>query len=240
MDDISVLIVDDNRELTQWLQISIKEAEGWAVYIAETGEAALEYLKQSTPTVAVLDIKLPGISGIDLLKHMVSHDSTSGIRVIMISGYGDEDQRVSCLKMGAADYLPKVFKPFELIHHIKLVLGLLPEKTSFTRGIYIDRILKIDFHAHLLTVNGQESKLTPTEWKILEELVHNAGKTQTYIQLLHKVWGSDYGNDKGLLHANVSRLRSKIDPDPQNARYIITVPGIGYRFQATETLSTRI
>jgi DNA-binding response OmpR family regulator len=232
LDRISVLIVDGNVDFTEMLHESIRKDENWEVCLAPNGEVALTYLKQHTPNIVVLDIRLPDMSGIHLLEHIISRYSASGIRVIMISGYGNEDERVKCLEMGAADYLAKPFRLGELIHHIKLVLGLyIPQNTALSQEVFTNRDLKVDFNANILIVRGRQVKLTKTEWALLRELIYSAGRTVAYRQLLCKVWDIEYEDEKGILQENIYRLRAKIEPESANPQYTVNIPGIGYRFQ---------
>jgi two-component system, OmpR family, KDP operon response regulator KdpE len=232
VESISVLIVDDNVDFTEVLQESLRKDENWKVDSVPSGEATFLYLKKHAPTVAVLDIRLPDVSGIQLLEHIVSRHPSSETRVIMISGYGNADERLKCLDMGAADYLAKPFKARELIHHIKLVLGLnIAQKSVSAMGVFNHEALNIDFNACVLTTRGREVFLSKMEWSLLRELASSAGNMLTYRQLLQKCWSPEYCDEKGLLQEAIYRLRSKIESEPSNPLYIVNVPGVGYRFQ---------
>jgi two-component system, OmpR family, KDP operon response regulator KdpE len=232
VESISVLLVDDNIEFTEVLQESLRKDENWKVDSVPNGESALFFLKMHAPTVVVLDVRLPDMSGIQILEYIVSRHSTSETRVIMISGYGNADERLKCLDMGAADYLAKPFKARELIHHIKLVLGLnIAQKSVSVLGVFSHEELNIDFNACVLTLRGREVILSKMEWSLLRELASNAGNMVTYRQLLQKCWSSEYCDEKSLLQETIYRLRAKIEPEPGKSRYIVNVPGVGYRFQ---------
>jgi two-component system KDP operon response regulator KdpE len=152
----------------------------------------------------------------------------------MLSAKSDASDKVRCLNIGADDYITKPFALDELIARVKSVLRrteaatAVPTQPSFTSGD-----LEINFVERRVSVAGNEVRLTPTEYSLLQELVLNAGKVLTYSHLLHRVWGPEYGSEREYLRVFIGRLRAKLEPDPANPKYIITVPGVGYRFQAT-------
>jgi len=156
----------------------------------------------------------------------------SQIPIIMLSARGDESDKVKCLELGADDYITKPFGASELIARVRAVLRrteaarTIPTQPSFTSGD-----LKISFAQRQVIVADKEVKLTPTEYSLLQELVLNAGKVLTHTHLLNKVWGLEYRDERWYLHVFVRRLRVKLEPDPQNPRYIMTVPGVGYQFK---------
>ncbi len=152
----------------------------------------------------------------------------------MLSARGDESDKVKCLDLGADDYITKPFGASELIARVKAVMrrtetaATTPTQPSFASGD-----LQINFVKRQVTVAGNEVKLTPTEYALLQEFVLNPGKVLTHTYLLNKVWGSEYREDTQYLHVFVRRLRAKLEPDPTNPRYITTVPGVGYQFTDT-------
>jgi len=158
----------------------------------------------------------------------------SQIPIIMLSAKSDASDKVRCLNIGADDYITKPFAPDELIARVKSVLrrteaaAAVPTQPSFASGD-----LEINFVERRVTVAGNEVRLTPTEYSLLQELVLNAGKVLTYSHLLKRIWGAEYGQEREYLRVFIGRLRAKFEPDSTKPRYITTVPGVGYRFQAT-------
>ena len=156
----------------------------------------------------------------------------SQIPIIMLSARGDEEDKVRCLDMGADDYISKPFGVDELLARVRVVFrraqafGAVPSQPSFISGD-----LEINFAQRRVTVAGTEIKLTPTEFRLLQELVLNAGKVLTHIHLLNKVWGPEYREEKEYLHTFVRRLRRKLESDSMEPSYILSVPGVGYQFK---------
>jgi two-component system KDP operon response regulator KdpE len=196
------------------------------------GDEALETIERELPDLIVLDIKMPRMNGFEVLRRL---REWSQIPVIMLSVREEIADKVRCLNLGADDYITKPFGAEELIARVKAVLrrneaaNLTNRESLFTSGD-----LKINFGTKEVTAAGNEVRLTPTEYDLLQELVLNAGKVLSHDYLLRRVWGHDYGRERQYLHVFVGRLRAKIEPDPANPQYIITVPGIGYRFKRIE------
>jgi len=151
----------------------------------------------------------------------------------MLSARGDLIDKVKCLDLGADDYLSKPFGIEELLARVRAVLrrtevvGTMPTQASFTSGE-----LQINFAARQVTIAGDEIRLTPTEYSLLQELVLTRGRILTHRMLLNKVWGPEYGDEREYLHVFIGRLRKVLEPDLEHPRYIMTVPGVGYKFQA--------
>ena len=171
---------------------------------------------------------MPGIDGVEVCRRV---REWSRVPIIMLSARGDEKDKVKCLDLGADDYLTKPFGVAELMARVKTALRhsdaarAEPTPSTFRGGD-----LEVNFASRRVTMAGKEVKLTPTEYSLLQHLVVNANKVLTHSMLLQKVWGEEYSLEKEYLRVFVGRLRKRLEPDPQHPRYIITVPGVGYRF----------
>lgn len=225
-----ILVVDDDQDIIELLQ-AILEAEGWETLTSVDGAQALRTIERELPDLVILDIMMPKIDGFGVLRRL---REWSQIPIIALSARGEVTDKVKCLNLGADDYITKPFRGDELIARAKAVLrrseaaNAIPAQPSFTRGD-----LKIDFVERRVTVAGNEVKFTATEYSLLREFVLNAGKVLTHANLLKKVWGPEYGQEKEYLHVFVGRLRAKLEPDPAKPKYVITIPGVGYRFMST-------
>ena len=223
-----ILVVDDELSIVKFLRANL-ETKGYDVLTAMDGAQALQTVEMELPDLVILDIMMPKMNGFEVCRQL---REWSQIPIIMLSARGDEKDKVKCLDLGADDYITKPFGASELIARVSAVLRRtekvvsLPTQSSFTSGD-----LKINFAKRQVTVADKEVKLTPTEYALLQELALNAGKVLTHTHLLNKVWGQEYRDERQYLHVFVRRLRDKLEPDPTNPRYIMTVPAVGYRFQ---------
>lgn len=227
---LRILIVDDELAIIKFLRANL-EANDFEVIAARDGAEALQTIERELLDLVILDIMLPKVDGFEVCRRL---REWSQIPIIMLSARANEEDKVKCLGLGADDYITKPFGVSELIARIRAVFrrteaaGTIPTKPSFTSGD-----LNINFVERRVTVAGNEVRLTPTEYSLLQELVLNEGKVLTYTHLLHKVWGPEYGSESQYLHVFIGRLRAKLEADAAKPRYISTVPGVGYRFQAT-------
>jgi two-component system KDP operon response regulator KdpE len=227
----SILIVDDDMAITKFIRANL-EAEGWQTLIASDGAEALKAVEKELPDLVILDVMMPNVDGFEVLRRL---RQWSQIPVIMLSVREEMAYKVKCLNLGADDYITKPFGADELVARVRAVLrrneivNILPRQSFFTSGN-----LEINFIATQVTVSGNQVRLTPIEYNLLQELVLNAGKVLPHGHLLQKIWGAEYGCQREYLHVFIARLRAKLEPDPAKPRYIITVPGLGYRFEATE------
>jgi len=223
-----ILIVDDELSILKYLRINL-EAEGYEVLSAMNGVQALQTLEAEMPDLVVLDIMMPEMDGFDVCRRL---REWSQIPVIMLSALDDESDKVQCLDLGADDYITKPFGKAEFIARVRAVMRR-AEAASPTPAIPSVKSgdLEINFSQRKVTVKGEEVALTLTEYALLQELALNEGKVLTYTQLLQKVWGADYADEREYLHVFVSRLRAKLESDLQKPRYITTVSGVGYRFK---------
>ena len=230
MNKTRILVVDDELSIIKFLRANLVDKR-YEVLVAMNGVEALETFEKELPDLMILDIMMPKMDGFEVCRRL---REWSQIPVIMLSAQGDEGDKVKCLDLGADDYITKPFGASELIARVRAVLrraemtATIPTQPSFTSGD-----LHINFARRRVTVAGKEVKLTPTEYGLLQEFVLNAGKVLTHTHLLNKVWGPEYREEREYLHVFVRRLRAKLEHDPKNPRYIVTVTGVGYQFKDT-------
>jgi len=223
-----VLVVDDDLAIIKFLRANLK-AEGYETLTALDGNQALETVERELPDLVILDIMLPNIDGFELCQRF---REWSQMPIIMLSARGDAEDKVKCLNLGADDYVSKPFSVNELTARVRAVFRRTQETTAPTQPSFSCGDLQIDFVRRKVTIAGEEIKLTPTEFSLLQELALNAGKVLTHTQLLHKAWGPEYMTERDYLHTFIGRLRAKIEPD-RAPKYITTVPGVGYQFKAS-------
>jgi two-component system KDP operon response regulator KdpE len=221
-----ILVVDDEVEITRALQRSL-EAHGYEVFTASDGERALESIANSRPDLVLLDLGLPSMSGLEVCKRVRAQ---SALPIIVLSVKDTERDKVQALDLGADDYVSKPFGIDEVLARVRVALRHTAQIQTGTEPIFATSQLRVDFAQRLVTSNGQEVKLTPTEYDLLKALIKNRGKIMTRQMLLTQVWGTGYGADSHYLHVYIGQLRRKIEPDPAHPRFILTVPGVGYRF----------
>ena len=224
-----ILVVDDELAIIKFLRANL-EANGYETLAASDGAEALQKVERELPDLIILDIMMPEIDGFEVCRRI---REWSQIPIIMLSARADLMDKVKCLDLGADDYLCKPFGKEELIARVKAVLrrteaaSTIPTPPSFTCDD-----LEINFAERRITLAGSEVRLTPTEYNLLRELALNTNKVLTHNMLLGKVWGPEYGEEKEYLRVFVNRLRKKLEANPENPKYIITVPGVGYQFRA--------
>jgi two-component system KDP operon response regulator KdpE len=220
-----VLIVDDEVPFLRALSLSLR-ARGYDVDLAETGEAGLELAAMAQPDVIVLDLGLPGMSGLDVLREL---RAWTGTPVIVLSARQSEPTKVEALDLGADDYVTKPFGFNELLARLRAAVRKnqpgAPEPVVVTAEFSLDLAAK-----RVTTSSGDDIRLTPTEWGIVELLVRNRGKLVTKRQLLREVWGYEYEQDTPYLRVHMAAIRRKLEPDTSRPRYFITEAGMGYRF----------
>lgn len=225
---VRILVVDDERAIRKTLRAALA-SRGYAIFEAATGAEALEKSASSHPDVIILDLGLPDIGGIEVIREIRARAKTP---VIILSVRDDIADKVEALDAGADDYLTKPFGITELVARIKAVMRrLLPasQEEVFRAGA-----LSVDVARHEVSLKERRIELTPTEFDILRLLVLNAGKVVTHRQLLIEVWNKpdDMEGVLHLLRVTISNLRGKIETDPDRPRYLLTEPGIGYRLRA--------
>jgi len=225
-----ILVVDDEIEILRALQRSLT-AHGYEVFTAGSGEEALEAIARHRPDLMLLDLGLPGMSGLEVCKRVRAE---SNLPIIVLSVKDAERDKVQALDLGADDYVPKPFGIDEVLARIRVALRHAAQVQSGTEPSFTAGPLKVDFAQRLVQVNGQEVKLTPTEYDLLKALIKNRGKIMTRHMLLSQVWGSGYGTESHYLHVYIGQLRRKIEPDPAHPRFILTISGVGYRFSSDD------
>ena len=225
-----ILVVDDELSIIKFLRANL-EASGYEVLAAMDGAEALQTFEIELPDLVVLDIMMPKMDGFEVCRRL---REWSQVPIIMLSARGDVSDKVKCLDLGADDYITKPFGAGELIARVSAVLrrtesaAAVPTQPSFSSGD-----LEINFAQRKVTIAGKEVKLTPTEYSLLQEFVLNAGKVLTHTHLLNKIWGPEYRDEREYLHVFIPRLRAKLEADPTNPKYIVTISGVGYQFTNT-------
>jgi two-component system KDP operon response regulator KdpE len=224
----TILVVDDEARMIQFIKMNL-ELEGFRVISAGDGYQALEKVVRELPDLIVLDVMMPDMDGFETLKKI---REVSAVPVIFLSVKGQEFDRVRGLDLGADDYMTKPFSPRELVSRIRAVLRRIEEKGQAGGAeIVIDDELHINFDQRKVIVRGQEILLRPTEYRLLYQLVTNAGKLLTHENLLSRVWGPEYRDEDQYVRLYVTYLRQKIEKDPKNPKYILSERGLGYRFK---------
>lgn len=222
-----VLVVDDEIEMTRALR-SILRGNGFEPIVTATGEEALDLLSQRQPDLILLDLGLPGVSGLDVCR-TIRRDRRLETPIIILSAHGEEDLKVQALDAGADDYLTKPFGVREFLARMRAALRRTGPGLPTTMPILEHGAIRMDLERRVVTVDGAEVHLTPKEYDILQHLLINVGKLVTHAGLLRAVWGPEYADARPYLHVTVGQLRRKIEPDPRHPRYILTEPGVGYR-----------
>jgi two-component system KDP operon response regulator KdpE len=219
-----ILVVDDEERILNFLSAKLK-ASGYEVLTAPNGVIGLEQAQAQEPDLVVLDLLMPKMGGLEMLKQLRTF---SPVPVIILTAKGADTDRIKGLQLGADDYLPKPFNPDELVARIEAIRRRLePEERHKTAEVLELGNITVDFNKRNALVNGQEKYLTRTEWLLLSQLINNAGRLMLYEELLTQVWGPEYRDDVQILRTWISRLRSKLESDPDKP-LIRTVPKTGY------------
>jgi two-component system KDP operon response regulator KdpE len=228
-----LLVVEDEIRVSRYLRSSLQML-GYDVLVAEDGVKALELVQGNTPDLMLLDLRLPRMSGFEVLENVRRQFD---MPVIVLTANVQEDDKVKALMMGADDYLTKPFGTRELQARIVAVMRRYrPAEPQATReAVYSNGGLHIDYGTRLVTVDQLSIHLTPTEYRLLLNLAENTNRVLTHDYLLSHVWGVEYSEDVHILRATIWRLRQKIEKDPTSPIYILNEPGIGYRLAQHET-----
>lgn len=222
-----ILVVDDEPSIRRFLRVSLS-GHGYTVSEAKNGLGAVETMVSDRPDLVILDMGLPDISGLDVVRQV---REWSTVPILILSVRDREIDKVEALDAGADDYLTKPFGLAELLARIRSAL----RRSSLIRDtgtIFRCHDLTVDLSARSVLMGDKRIQLTPTEYELLKTLVQQAGRVLTHHQILTKVWGEQYAGDAHMLRVNVSNLRRKLEPDPVRPRYLITEPGVGYRFRS--------
>ena len=222
-----VLVIDDEASILRALRINLS-ARGYQVFTASDGASGLAAAARDKPDVIVLDLGLPDMDGTDVLGGLRGWTATP---VIVLSAREQEAEKVAALDAGADDYVTKPFGMEELLARLRAAVRRASPATD--QAVVTTPHFTVDLASKRVFVGAASVRLTPTEWEILELLVRNKGKLVAGKQLLRDVWGPEYGTETHYLRVYVAQLRRKLEPDPAHPRYLITEPGMGYRFEAS-------
>jgi two-component system, OmpR family, response regulator RegX3 len=220
-----VLVVEDEESYSDALGYMLRK-EGYEVEIAATGNEALAAFERRGADIVLLDLMLPGIPGTEVCRQI---RATSTVPVIMVSAKDDEIDKVVGLELGADDYVTKPYSPRELVARIRAVLRRGQEASDLAPDTLEAGPVRMDVERHVVTVDGTEQRLPLKEFELLEMFLRNSGRVLTRGQLIDRVWGSDYVGDTKTLDVHVKRLRAKLEPDPSEPKYLVTVRGLGYK-----------
>ena len=224
--DSRVLVVDDEAPILRALATNLR-ARGYTVDVAGTGEDALVLAARHRPDAVILDLGLPGISGIEVIEGL---RGWTAVPILILSAREAEHEKVAALDAGADDYVTKPFGMDELLARLRA--SLRRNAPAPESALVVTDDFTVDLAAkRVRAAVGDEVRLTPTEWGLVEVLVRNAGKLVSQRQLLQDVWGPQYGDETNYLRVHMAHIRRKLEPDPSRPRYFITEPGMGYRFE---------
>lgn len=220
-----ILIADDDPQILRALRITLG-ARGYEILLARDGEHALEMAVDHKPDVLLLDLGMPRLDGVQVIEAV---RGWSQAPILVISGRSGSAEKVEALDAGADDYVTKPFSMDELLARIRVLTRRISHDRSGAEPVIAFGTVRVDLTSHTVTRDGANVRLTPTEWRVLELLIHNEGRLVTRQTLLNQVWGSEHVTDTGYLRLYISQLRKKLEPEPSNPRYLITDAGMGYR-----------
>ncbi len=221
-----ILVVDDEPEIVRALRRSLT-AHGYKVFTASSGEEAFEVASRHRPDLLLLDLLLPGMNGLEVCRRMRAE---SDIPIIVLSVKGAERDKVEALDLGADDYISKPFGMDEVLARVRVALRHVARAQDGTQANFRAGHLQVDFAFRRVQLNGQDVQLTPTEYDLLKVFIAYRGKILTRQMLLKEIWGPETHARMHSLHVYVAQLRRKIEPTPEGPRFILTIPGVGYRF----------
>lgn len=224
-----ILIVEDEEALSDPLAFLLGR-EGFQTIVVDNGLDALPVFDREGADLVLLDVMLPGMSGMEVCRKL---REVSSVPIIMLTAKDSELDKVLGLDLGADDYVTKPYSARELIARIRAVLRRRSAETdSATESVLQGGPVRMDIDRHVVTVNGEEISMPLKEFELLEILLRNVGRVMTRGQLIERVWGADYVGDTKTLDVHIKRLRSKIEPDSSAPQYVVTVRGLGYKFEA--------
>jgi DNA-binding response OmpR family regulator len=230
MADAKILVVDDDKKIVELVTLYLKK-DGYHVLTAYDGQQAIELARRKQPDLVVLDLMLPQVDGTDVCRILRAE---SPLPIIMLTGRSTDDDKLAGLDLGADDYVTKPFNPRELLARIRAVLRRTSGKDESgpTEVRFGDMVM--DFVRHEVRANEQVVNLTPTEFRLLETLVKEPGRAFSRLDLLEQAFGYDYEGLERTIDVHIMNLRKKIEPEPGHPRYVVTVPGLGYRFEGAD------
>ncbi len=223
-----VLVVEDEESFSDALSYMLRR-EGFEAVVAGTGPDALAEFDRGGADIVLLDLMLPGLSGTEVCRALRSR---SNVPIIMLTAKDAEIDKVVGLELGADDYVTKPYSARELVARIRAVLRRGTESEPALDTSLAAGPVRLDVERHVVAVDGQPVALPLKEFDLLEVLLRNAGRVLTRGQLIDRVWGADYVGDTKTLDVHVKRLRAKLEPDPANPKYLLTVRGLGYKLEA--------
>ncbi|MDO9535665.1 MAG: response regulator transcription factor [Bacillota bacterium] len=224
-----IVVIEDEVKIAQMIKDYL-EREGFSVFMAENGTKGIERVRQKSPDLIILDLMLPDMSGLEVCRTLNRENNTP---IIMLTAKSQETDRIVGLEMGADDYITKPFSLAELTARIRAVLRRAGgnDQQKFSQEKIIDRgELKIDIEKHKVRKSNEEIVLTPTEFNILALMAHNPGRVFSRLQLLDAALGETYSGYERSIDTHISNLRRKIEDDPASPSYVVTVFGLGYKF----------
>jgi two-component system KDP operon response regulator KdpE len=227
---MKILIADDDPQILRALRITLT-ARGYDVLVAHDGREALQQAIEHHPDLIVLDLGMPGLTGLEVIEAV---RGWSQVPILVVSGRHESWDKVDALDAGADDYVTKPFAADELLARIRALSRRTPAVSDESEVRFGD--VTVDLAAHVVTRAGVAIRLTPTEWHLLEVLVRNPDRLVTRETLLTEVWGAQYTTDTGYLRLYLSQLRKKLEPEPSKPRHLLTEPGMGYRFVPGATM----
>jgi two-component system response regulator RegX3 len=223
-----VLVVEDEDSFSDALSYMLRR-EGFEAVVATSGPEALEEFDRSGADIVLLDLMLPGLPGTEVCRALRSR---SAVPIIMLTAKDAEIDKVVGLELGADDYVTKPYSARELVARIRAVLRRRGEAEPVAEDVLQAGPVRMDVERHVVAVDGQPVALPLKEFELLELLLRNTGRVLTRMQLIDRVWGSDYVGDTKTLDVHVKRLRAKIEPDPGNPKHLLTVRGLGYKLES--------
>jgi two-component system response regulator RegX3 len=223
-----ILVVEDEASFSEAL-VFLLQKEGFEVAVADTGTKAIAEFDRTGADLVLLDLMLPGLSGTEVCRQIRTRSS---VPIIMLTAKDSEIDKVVGLELGADDYVTKPYSSRELTARIRAVLRRQGEFEDPEDVVLNVAGVRMDTERHEVSVDGERIQLPLKEFELLEILLRNAGRVLTRVQLIDRVWGSDYVGDTKTLDVHVKRLRSKIEKDPANPVHLITLRGLGYKFEA--------
>ena len=222
-----VLIVEDEESFADPLAFMLRK-EGFTAVVAADGQQALDEFDRNGADIVLLDLMLPGMSGTEVCKQLRQR---SAVPVIMVTARDAEVDKVVGLELGADDYVTKPYSARELIARVRAVLRRGGEVEESQSQALEAGPVRMDVERHVVTASGEDLNLPLKEFDLLEYLLRNVGRVLTRAQLIDRVWGADYVGDTKTLDVHIKRLRSKIEPDPTDPQHLVTVRGLGYKFE---------
>jgi two-component system response regulator RegX3 len=223
-----VLVVEDEESFSDALSFMLRR-EGYEVAVAASGPAALATFDRNGADLVLLDLMLPGLSGTEVCRELRTR---SNVPIIIVTARDTEIDKVVGLELGADDYVTKPFSSRELLARVRAVLRRGGELEEPVTSVVEAGPVRIDVERHTVSVDGQAVSLPLKEFDLLELLVRNSGRVLTRGQLIDRIWGADYVGDTKTLDVHVKRLRAKIEPEPAHPKYLVTVRGLGYKFES--------